>query len=428
MSGSTGKTAMVWQGRKSKMGSKTYLSAVATAAALVFSGVSGSAVAQSGEPIKVGVIIAQSPPGSVVQGTQIKDGLEIARDMINKQGGVLGRPIELLIEDSQGVPERGRSAAEKLATRDKVVAITGEHQSGTVLAEIEIAKRYNVPYVNTNGWSDDIRKRGHPQVFNPGNYNSRVASAMADVIAQMKLKNVVAFAENTDYGLGQAQALAEFLKKKAPDVKYRYERLDRASKDFTPAILPLKANPPDMIINIMLPPAAYILMNQLYEQGVAPTAKTWFYDGAGIADYPDFWDNVREAGQYMLSFGLYHPSMNIPDLGKQVAEEYTKRTRNEPNRLILQGADSLLLIADAIKRAGSTDADKIIEAMQATRYTGTRGEVTYAKEPGFTFQQWVEIPYVTYQMTEVKQPLSKTVLVQGPGQPVDVSKLAKPNR
>ncbi|HYG89368.1 MAG TPA: ABC transporter substrate-binding protein [Azospirillum sp.] len=389
---------------------------------------SGGALAQSGEPIRIGAIIAQSPPGSVVQGTQVRDGLEIARDMINKQGGVLGRPIEILYEDGQGVPEKGRAAAEKLITRDKVVALTGEHQSSNVLAEIEVAKRYNVPYINTNGWSDDIRKKGYRQVFNPNNYNTRVASAMAEVIAQMGVKTVVTFAENTDYGIGQAQALAQFVKEKAPNANHRFERLDRASKDYTPAILALKGNPPDMVINAMLPPGAYILMNQLYEQGVAPTAKTWFYDGAGIVDYPDFWDNVTDAAKHMIVFGLYHPSMTVPDLGKQVGEEYTKRTRNAPNRLIFQAADSLFLIADAIKRANSTEPDAVIAAMVKTEYTGTRGTVAYSDKQGYTFQQWVEIPYVTFQVNEVKQPIDKMPLVQAPGTAFDLSKLTKPSR
>src|SRR5258708_555270 len=131
------------------------------------------------DPIKIGVSIAQSPPGSVVQGTQIKDGLEIAKEMVNKEGGALGRQIELVYEDSQGVPEKGRAAIEKLITREKVVAVTGGHQSSVCLAEIEVAKRYNVPYVNTNCWSDDVRAKGYPQVFNPGNYNYRVAFAIA---------------------------------------------------------------------------------------------------------------------------------------------------------------------------------------------------------------------------------------------------------
>jgi branched-chain amino acid transport system substrate-binding protein len=385
-----------------------------------------ASAAFAADPIAVGVSIAQSPPGSVVQGTQVKDGLEIVKDMVNKKGGVLGRPIQLVYEDNQGIPEKGRAASEKLITKDKVVAITGGHQSSVCLAEIEVAHRYGVPYVNTNCWSDDIRKKGYPEVFNPGNYNTRVSMAMAETIAAMKVKNVIAFAENTDYGIGQAKLLAEFIKEKAPGTRFKYETLDRAGKDFTPAVLALRASPPDMVINVMLPPAAYFLMNQLYEQGVAPGPKTWSYDGAGIADYPDFWQNVKDAGKGMISFGLYHPKMPQPELGKQVAAEYTKRTKGEPNRLIFQAADSLLLIVDAIKQAKSTDPKKIEAALKTMKFTGVRGTFQFSDKPGITFQQWADIPYVNYQLTAVNQKVSESNLIQGPGQPLDVNKLQKP--
>jgi ABC-type branched-subunit amino acid transport system substrate-binding protein len=378
------------------------------------------------EPIAIGISIAQSPPGSVVQGTQVKDGLEIVKDMINAKGGVLGRPIKLVYEDNQGIPEKGRAATEKLITKDKVVAIAGGHQSSVCLAEIEVANRYEVPYINTNCWSDDVRKKGYPVVFNPSNYNTRVSMAMAETIAAMGVKRVIAFAENTDYGIGQAKLLAEFIKQKAPQTQYKFETLDRAGKDFTPAVLALRADPPDMVINVMLPPAAYILMNQLYEQGVAPSAKTWTYDGAGLADYPDFWQNVKDAGKSLISFGLYHPNMNIPPIGKEVSAEYTKRTKAEPNRLIFQAADSLLLVTDAIKQANSTDPKAITKALQSIKFAGVRGPFQFSKEPGITFQQWADIPYVNYQLTEVNQPVSKSNLIQGPGQPLAVNKLQKP--
>jgi len=393
----------------------------ASAAAFALSG-------QAADPIVIGVSIAQSPPGSVVQGTQVKDGIEIVTKLINDKGGVLGRPLQMIYEDDQGIPEKGRAAAEKLITRDKVVAVTGGHQSSVCLAAIEVAHRYKTPYIDTNCWSDDIRKKGYPEVFNPGNYNTRVSSAMAETIAALKVKSVIAFAENTDYGIGQAKLLGEFLKKAAPDTSYKYVALDRAGKDFTPAVLPLRASTPDLVVNIMLPPAAYILMNQIYEQGVAPSAKTYFYDGAGIADYPDFWQNVKEAGKYMLAFGLYHPKMPMPELGKQVADIYQKEHKKEPNRLIFQAADSVLLIADAIKQANSTDSAKMIDALQKMNFSGTRGAFKFSQEPGYTYQQWVDIPYVTYQLTEIDQPLSQTTLIQVPGEPLHVDRIKKPSK
>ncbi|MYN12344.1 ABC transporter substrate-binding protein [Pusillimonas sp. TS35] len=400
-----------------------FYTALAAAAALMGM---AAAPAQAAEPIVIGVSIAQSPPGSVVQGTQVKDGVEIITKMINDDGGVLGRPLKIVYEDNQGIPEKGRAAVEKLISRDKVVAVTGGHQSSVCLAEIEVAHRYKIPYLNTNCWSDDIRKKGYAEVFNPGNYNTRVSTAMAETIAAMGVKNVVAFAENTDYGIGQAKLLGELLKEKAPGVKYKYEALDRAGKDFTPAVLPLRANPPDMVVNIMLPPAAYILMNQLYEQGVAPSAKTWFYDGAGIADYPDFWQNVKEAGKYMLAFGLYHPKMPMPEMGQKVTKAYEAQYKREPNRLIFQAADSVLQLAKAIEQAKSTDSAAIIDALKAMDYTGVRGTFKFSQEPGYKYQQWVDIPYVTYQLTEIDQPLSKTTLIQVSGEPLHADRLVKP--
>jgi branched-chain amino acid transport system substrate-binding protein len=384
--------------------------------------------AQAADPIKVGVTITQSPPGSVVQGTQVKDGLEVMAKIINDGGGVNGRPIELVMEDTQGLPEKARAAVEKLITRDKVVAVTGEHQSSAALAGMEVAHRYHIPYVNTNGWADAIREKGYVEVFNPGNYNNRVGDAAAATIKALGAKRVVAFAENTDYGIGLAKVIGAKLKEKVPDIDYKLETLDRASKDFLPAILPLRANPPDVVIDVMLPPAAYIMMNQVYEQGIAPSAKTWFYDASGLADYPDFWQNVKEAGKGLLVFGLYHPKMTQPPLGKQVGDAYTAKTKNQPNRLLFQAADSLLVIADAIKRANSTEPGAMIKAIEEAKLTGTRGEMTFSKESGFKNHQWLDVPYVTFQLTQENQKVADSVLVEEPGKPIDPAKLWKPAR
>jgi branched-chain amino acid transport system substrate-binding protein len=391
-----------------------------------FSSLAFASSGQAADPIKIGVTVTQSPPGSVVQGTQVKDGLEVMAKIINDAGGVNGRPIELVIEDTQGLPEKARAAVEKLITRDKVVAITGEHQSSAALAGMEVAHRYHIPYINTNGWSDAIREKGYAEVFNPGNYNNRVGDAVAEAMKALGAKRVVAFAENTDFGIGLAKIIAAKIKERAPQIDYRFETLDRASKDFLPALLPLRANPPDAVINIMLPPAAYILMNQLYEQGIAPSAKTWSYDASGLADYPDFWQNVKEAGKGLLVFGLYHPKMSQPPLGKQVGDAYTAKTKNAPNRLLFQAADSLLVIADAIKRAKSTEPAAMIKALEETKLVGTRGEMTFSKEAGYKFHQWIDVPYVTFQLTEVNQHVGDSALVEQGGKPLDTSKLWKP--
>lgn len=136
---------------------------------------------------------------------------------------------------------------------------------------------------------------------------------------------------------------------------------------------------------------------------------------------------MKEAGKYMLAFGLYHPAMPMPALGKQVGEIYQKQAKTEPNRLIFQVADSVLLIARAIEQAKSTDSAAMIKALQGMQFEGTRGKFSFSQEPGYKYQQWVDIPYVTYrQLTEVNQPVSKTTLIQVPGQPLQIGKVVKP--
>src|SRR5690606_25154605 len=125
---------------------------------------------------------------------------------------------------------------------------------------------------------------------------------------------------------------------------------------------------------------------------------------------------------------LYHPQMKFPKLGDELAAAYKQKTGNEPNRLIYQAADSVLLLAEAIKKTGSTEAKGIIDTLRDIEFTGVRGALNFSKKPGYTFQQWVEVPYVTYQITEVEQPLSKTILIQGPGQPLAVDKLVRPSK
>jgi branched-chain amino acid transport system substrate-binding protein len=379
--------------------------------------------ALAADPIKVGVTVALSPPGSVSQGTQSRDAVEVATKMINDAGGVLGRPMELVIEDHQGIPEKARAAMEKLITRDKVVAVVGEHQSSTALAGIEVAHRYHVPYVNVGAAADAIREKGYVEVFNPAPFNTLLAIGVADAMKGLGAKRVVALCENTDFGISLGKVIGDQIKERAPGIEYKYEALDRAGKDFLPVLLPMKSNPPDVIVDCMLAPAAFILINQLYEQGITP--KTWLYEVPN-ADYPDFWQNVSDAAKGMLAFGLYHPNMPMPELSQKVATAYKAKTTYDPNRLLFSGADSVFLVAQAITKSNSTDPDSLINALENLKWTGTRGEISFSLEKGgYRYHQWLDHPHVTYQITAVKQPLAETRILQDGSKPFDSSQLVK---
>src|SRR5262249_41417952 len=97
--------------------------------------------AKAADPIKVGWVGPLSPPGGYAEGALMKQAAEVAAEEINAKGGVLGRPIQLIAQDTRGKPEEGTAAAERLISQDKVVAITGEFHSSVFLAEMDVAHK-----------------------------------------------------------------------------------------------------------------------------------------------------------------------------------------------------------------------------------------------------------------------------------------------
>src|SRR5262245_28326827 len=122
------------------------------------------AAAQQGDPIKIGVIQPLSGPVAA-SGNYIRMGAEIARDWVNAKGGVLGRPVTLLIEDNKSDPKEAATAAEKLIVRDKVPVIMGAWGSSMTLAAMPKLEEYGVPMVVETSSASTVTKRGNPWVF-----------------------------------------------------------------------------------------------------------------------------------------------------------------------------------------------------------------------------------------------------------------------
>src|SRR5262249_45122046 len=118
------------------------------------------------DPIKVGVMVATSPPGVSSPKSQARDGLEIALKMINDAQGALGRPFELVYAEARE-GDAARAAVEQLVTRDKVSAIIGEQDVAASLAVVEAAHRLKVPYL-TGTRSHAIGQKLYPEIYNLG--------------------------------------------------------------------------------------------------------------------------------------------------------------------------------------------------------------------------------------------------------------------
>jgi branched-chain amino acid transport system substrate-binding protein len=123
--------------------------------------------------VKIGVVGPRTGPAAAT-GKAFEEGIAIALDHLNAKGGVMGKKVEVVFEDTGGVPEKAASALERLATREKVPIVVGESHSSSALAEIEVANRYKIPLIICEAWHDDITKKGYKWVFRAGPANSGV--------------------------------------------------------------------------------------------------------------------------------------------------------------------------------------------------------------------------------------------------------------
>ena len=116
-------------------------------------------------PIKIGGIAPLSAPGTVVGGEAMRDAMLIAQDDLNKAGGALGCDIEVVIADSEGLPEKAKAIMEKLITQDGVVAVGGGYHSSVGVASKDVANARGIPVVYAETWNDTITGDKQKYIF-----------------------------------------------------------------------------------------------------------------------------------------------------------------------------------------------------------------------------------------------------------------------
>src|SRR3989454_3726181 len=168
--------------------------------------------AQPADPIKIGVIQPLSGPVAA-SGNYVRMGAEIARDWINARGGVLGRPIQLLIEDNKSDPKEAATAAEKLIARDQVPVLMGAWGSSMTLAAMPKLEEYGVPMVVETSSAASITKRGNPWVFRISPPSEMEALGLEKYLGALGIRQADFMAVNTDWGRGAVTALGDMLRR-----------------------------------------------------------------------------------------------------------------------------------------------------------------------------------------------------------------------
>ena len=299
-------------------------------------------------------------------GKQTVNGIQLAFKEINAAGGVNGKQLKLILADNKSEPAEATNAVTKLITQDKVVAVLGPVASSNVLATLQVAQDNKIPVLTATGTNEKITVDGgkvRPFAFRGCFIDPFQGKVMANFASNtVKAKTAVIYVDqSSDYSKGLKQSFEEAFVKNGGKV-LSTEAFLQKDQDFKATLTKIKALNPEVIFI----PAYYEevgkIVKQARELGIAvPLLGT------------DGWDDpkvVEIAGAKSLDntfFSNHYSSQDTDPAVVKFVAAYKKEYNQEPSALAALGYDSGLMIADAIKRAGSAEGAKIAEALAATK-------------------------------------------------------------
>jgi len=323
-------------------------------------------------PIKVGVVLPLT--GEQAKFGEIeKNSFQMALEEINKAGGVNGRSIELLFEDDTGKPEVGRSAVEKLISRDNVIVLTGGYSSSVTYAISAVAQQRKVPFLVTTGSDDKITEQKWDYVFriNPpvSEYPKALNSFLQEVV---KPSTVAILHENTLFGQSGSKNFAMQCEKAGIKVLIK-EGYESGAVDFKPLLIKVKAAKPDLVYMISYVMDAALLMRQSKELDFNP--KLFVGGGAGFT-LPEFGKNAGAASEDVFSADLWTPTVPYPG-AREYFDAYVKRFGHDTEYHGAEAYASMYVVADALKRAKELTPAAVREALVSTDMMTAFGPVKF---------------------------------------------------
>ncbi|MDM7933640.1 ABC transporter substrate-binding protein [Tabrizicola sp.] len=360
-------------------------------------------------PIKLGGLAPLSAPGSVTGGEAMRDAMKIAVDDINAAGGLLGCPVELVVVDTEGLPERGAAVMERLITQDGVVAVGGGYHSSVGIAAKDVADGKGIPVVFAETWNDQITADRQKYIFRIAPLSSEVSKIYAQFAATIpEVKKVVILAENTDYGLPASEETKAGLE--AAGIASSTFTVDIGTQDFSGIIERIRAESPDMIIQLLTGEATYNFTQQAAEAGMGPGDLPMTCDQAAL-ESGAFWQNVPDGNLcFINAVGL--PRALYNDKTNAFVAAYTSATgKSAAESYAMEAYDSIGILAAAITAAGSTEGDAIVTALENITYSGTLGEITFPvnssnppEAAGKTPNFWHQFPDPAVTMVQYQEP------------------------
>jgi branched-chain amino acid transport system substrate-binding protein len=320
-------------------------------------------------PIKVGEFAALTG-GSASFGESSHKGTALAFDEINAGGGVLDRKFKLITEDDQSAAGQPATIVRKLISQDKVVAVLGEVRSSATIEAAPICQENKIPLISPAATN--------PKVTEIGDYISRVCfidpfqgTVMAKFALGKGWKKVAMLTDvKQDYSVGLASFFSKGFKAGGGEI-VEEQKYSTGDKDFKPQLTSIKAAAPDAIFI----PGYYAEVALIARQARLLGIKVPLLGGDGWVG-----DSLLKVAGNALDGSFFSCHFSHEDKSPAVQEfvkKYQAKYGKAPDDMAALGYDSAMILADAIKRAGTTDGDKLKDAIAATKdYKGVTGVIT----------------------------------------------------
>ncbi|MFZ5989607.1 MAG: ABC transporter substrate-binding protein [Bacillota bacterium] len=345
--------------------------AVIIVAVVLFTGC--GQVSNSQNEVKIGLNFELSG-GAASYGSDTVDGILMAFEEINAAGGVLGKEITYVKLDNKTDPAEATSVATRLATKDKVSAILGPATTGATKATIPVADKNKVPVISGSATADDVtvdskgvKEYAYRICFN----DSFQGTVMANFASNnLNAKSAVILMDNSsDYGKGLAKTFKETFTKNGGAIVAE-EAFVKDEKDFNAILTKIK----DKQFDILLISGYYNEAGLIIKQARALGIDKPVLGGDGL-DSPVLAELAGKSALNKVYFSNHYSSLDKDPVIVKFMGEFKKKFNKEPNAFNALGYDLGYFIADAVKRAGSSDSVKIKEALDATKeFKGVTGK------------------------------------------------------
>lgn len=315
--------------------------------------------------IKIGVNLELS--GAVASyGTSEADGIQLAVDEINDDGGIDGKKIKLVKIDNKSDAAEATNAAIKLTTQESVAAIIGAATSGATVAQAQIANDNKTPLISPSGTSPNVtvndKGEVNEYVFRTSFIDPFQGTVAANFAANdLGVKNVAIFSDNaSDYSKGLASSFKEDFEKAGGKVVAEESYVAKDS-DFRSTLTRIKSAKPEFIFIPGYYEEVGLIVKQAREMGIDVPLM-----GADGWDSPILLD-LAGADALNNTYTTNHYSADDPDGAvKAFNDKFKEKYGKSPDAFNALGYDTVYLLKDAIERAGSTDSTKIKDALAET--------------------------------------------------------------